>query len=223
MVDVRRLRYFSTLAEVLHFGRAATRLGIAQPALSQQIKALEGEVGLPLFHRSSRGVTLTEAGSAFRPYAVAVVAAADAARAAAVRLRDTRGRTLTLGVPANLPEHLLPDLLLALHDTAPEMQVRTVVHSSAAQVAALRAEELDAGLVRQDPDAEGLAGRLVHRERVGVALPAGHRLARADAVSAAQLSLLELVIAPPAMMPGFHADLVRALTAAGWRGQPGVP
>jgi DNA-binding transcriptional LysR family regulator len=124
---------------------------------------------------------------------------------------------LRLGVPANLPDQLLPDVLLALADAAPGLHVRTVSMSTSEQIAALHAGELDAGLVRQAPEHEGLVGRIVHVEPVGVALPSGHRLAAQQSVHAADLERLELVTAPPAMMPGFAAELMRALGSAGWR------
>src|ERR1700733_12485004 len=95
-MDLRRIRYFVVLAETLHFGRAALRLNIAQPPLSHQIRALEGELGAQLFERNNRRVELTPAGKALLPEARALLAQAE--RAGAVTARAQRGELCELRV-----------------------------------------------------------------------------------------------------------------------------
>ena len=97
-MDVRQLRYFATLAEELHFGRAAERLHIAQPALSQQIKSLESELGLLLLERTSRGVALTDAGKRLRDEARGVIGRFDEAVETMRRVRDGTVGALRVGV-----------------------------------------------------------------------------------------------------------------------------
>src|SRR3954471_8585091 len=113
-IELRLLRYFAVVAEELHVGHAAARLYISQPALSQQIRALEERVGLPLFVRHPRGVELTEAGTAALEEARAVLGGSDRLEAAVEELRRGRTAGLRVGLPPGLPSALLPGLLAAL-------------------------------------------------------------------------------------------------------------
>src|SRR6202034_3960490 len=110
-MELRQLHYFVVLAEELHFGRAAERLHIVQPAVSQQLRRLERELGLTLLDRSTRRVTLTPAGQALLPGARAVLSAAQTLRDTAVELRPSPGTTIRLGTSTGLGERL-PALLV---------------------------------------------------------------------------------------------------------------
>src|SRR3954452_17101271 len=113
-IELRLLRYFAVVAEELHVGHAAARLYISQPALSQQIRALEDQVGLPLFVRQPRGVALTDAGAALLEEAREVLARAERLESTVDELRRGKTAGLRIGLPPGLPQALLPGLLVSL-------------------------------------------------------------------------------------------------------------
>ncbi|MET0764839.1 MAG: LysR substrate-binding domain-containing protein [Blastococcus sp.] len=173
---LEQLRGFVAVADELHFGRAAARLKMTQPPLSRQIQKLERTVGAQLLERDNRRVTLTAAGDVFLVEARRLLALADTAPEVArrvssgshgvVRIGFTAASTYgTLGRLLNEVARGLPDIDLDLH----EMVTRE-------QVAGLLNEEVDLGLARPPFDADTFGSRLLHREALLVAVPAGHRL-----------------------------------------------
>lgn len=208
---LEQLRGFLAVAEELHFGRAATRLKMTQPPLSRQIQKLERAVGAQLLERDNRRVTLTAAGEVFLAEARRLLSLADTAPELArrvssgshgvVRIGFTAASTYgTLGRLLDVVERALPDIGLDLH----EMVTRE-------QVAALLNEEIDLGLARPPFDADMFGSRLLHREALLVAVPAGHRLSQLgrDAV-AADLAAEPVVMHSPTRARYFY-DLVVSL------------
>lgn len=146
-MELRHLRYFVALADVLHFGRAAAALQIAQPSLSHQIRQLEEELRTPLLHRANRRVRLTDAGKAFLEEARQTIAQAD--RAAVIARRASRGElgTLRIGVaPWIDPAQVLASVKI-FHARHPAIQLESQTMSVPVQVASLRDERLDVGFV----------------------------------------------------------------------------
>jgi DNA-binding transcriptional LysR family regulator len=187
-MELRQLRYFVAVAEELHFGRAAGRLGIAQPALSQQIRKLETDLGVELLTRNRRRVALSPAGAAFLPEARETVARA--ARAARVARRTAAGELgrLALGFVGSATDELLPRAMPVLRARYPDLEITLRESTSAEQVAALARGELDLGLLRPpSPLPAGLRTRLLTREPLVAALPVGHRLTRLPRLTAADL------------------------------------
>ncbi|AZM44819.1 LysR family transcriptional regulator [Streptomyces sp. WAC 06738] len=187
-MELRQLRYFVAVAEELHFGRAAGRLGIAQPALSQQIRKLETDLGVELLTRNRRRVALSPAGAAFLPEARETVARA--ARAARVARRTAAGELgrLALGFVGSATDELLPRAMPVLRTRYPDLEITLRESTSAEQVAALARGELDLGLLRPpSPLPAGLRTRLLTREPLVAALPVGHRLTRLPRLTAADL------------------------------------
>jgi DNA-binding transcriptional LysR family regulator len=174
-IELRLLRYFAVVAEERHVGYAAARLFISQPALSQQIRALEEQVGVPLFVRHPRGMELTEAGEVLLQEARQVLASSERLEAAVEELSRGHTEGLRLGLPPGLPPGLLPDLLAALRDREPDARVEVRELTTPEQLAALRDGSLDLGLVREPVDRLSRSTLLV--EPLGVSLPATHRLA----------------------------------------------
>jgi DNA-binding transcriptional LysR family regulator len=175
--ELRLLRYFVALAEELHFGRAAARLYVSQPALSQQIRILEEQVGMPLFVRGSRGVQLTPVGATLLDEARDVLRHAERLEESVEQLRrGTRG-TLRIGVPPGLPAPLLPAVLAPLRRGRSDVRIAVRELPTPEQVAALHDGSLDLGLVREPVDDPALERRCLLVELLGVS-PAGRPPAR---------------------------------------------
>jgi DNA-binding transcriptional LysR family regulator len=180
-VELRHLRYFRAVAEELHFGRAAERLHIAQPPLSQQIRQLERELGVSLFTRSTRRVELTAAGDAYLQRAVAVLDAVDDAGHQARRIAQGIEGHLTIGCVGSATYSVLPRLVRALRDELPHVEIGIRGEMLApAQLDALLAGDIDIGLLRPPVDHPAIRVEVLRRDRLIAALPAEHPLARRD-------------------------------------------
>jgi DNA-binding transcriptional LysR family regulator len=193
MIEVRHLRVFTVLAEELHFGRTARRLGIAQPAVSQTLKALEADVGAELFVRTRREVRLSIAGEAFlvhaRGIATTIDRAADAARAAKT------GTTGRLVIRCALASSLtpLPAAIALLRAKTPGVQIDLAPASTFDQIAALRTGACDIGVMPMQSEMSPLSLRPIHKSRLAVAVPVHHRFARRAYVALRQLVAEDLV------------------------------
>ncbi|WP_063787160.1 LysR family transcriptional regulator, partial [Streptomyces sp. NBRC 110028] len=198
-MEARHMRYALALADHQHFGRAAASLGIAQPPLSQQIAALERELGARLFDRTARGVFPTAAGEAFlararRALAEMSAAASDAGRAA-------RGETggLRLGFIGSALLELLPSLLGRFIRERPEVRLGLHEMSTCRSAAALLGGELDIAIGRGAPrgaGAEDLVSVTVGRDHLVAVVGAGHPLAGQPKVGVEQLKGQHLIVAP---------------------------
>lgn len=210
------MRYFVALAEELHFGRAAKRLHVAQPALSQQIRSLERELGVRLVERTSRGATLTDAGTRFLAEASAVVARFDAAIATMARVRNGELGTLRVGVFPGPVSFLLPEALAELRERLPDVEVATVALPLLLQEQALADGSLDLAFLPWRPRPPLRALTVAH-ERIGLALPADHPLADVAEVEPHELSRLAVVWFARESAPDVYDAVLAKLDAAGGR------
>lgn len=210
-IELRLLRYFAVVAEELHVGNAAARLYISQPALSQQIRALEEQVGLPLFVRHPRGMELTDAGKVLLEEARAVLGGSERLEATVEELRRGRDVSLRLGIPPGLAADLVPGLLVRLREREPDAAIEVRELTTPEQVAALTDGTLDVGLVREPIEGKGLARRTLLVEPLGASLPAGHPLAAGAGVSLRELAGELFVCFPRPWAPSLHDVLVDAL------------
>lgn len=213
-MELRHLRYFVVTAQLEHFGRAAARLAIVQPALSKQIAALEAELGVALFERLPRGVRLTAAGCAFRDEAERLLRAAEAA---AARARDVAGGKigrLRVGfVDTAIYHPILPRIIQAFRAAHPEVQLDLVQEPSAVQGELLRAGTLNVGFVFHRPaELATLRAQPILSERIRLAIPRAHPFARRRRVTLAALRDEPFVWIPRALSPRFH-DAVFAACA----------
>jgi DNA-binding transcriptional LysR family regulator len=187
-VELRHLRYFRAVAEELHFGRAAERLHIAQPPLSQQIRQLERELEVSLFTRSTRRVELTAAGEAYLKRAVAVLDAVDDAGQQARRIAQGVEGHLTIGCVGSATYSVLPRVVRALRDELPHVEISIRGEMLApAQLDALRAGDVDIALLRPPVDDVAIRVEVLRRDRLIAALPAEHPLAQRDLLRVSEL------------------------------------
>jgi DNA-binding transcriptional LysR family regulator len=213
-MELRQLRYFVVVAEERHFGRAAARLRIAAPSLSQQIKVLERDLHVTLLERSPRHVALTPAGEVLLEHAHVLLARAERARTE-VRCADGRHRHLTLRVAPGV-EHILAGPMGRLSGAACELEVTAVTSTDSDAIRAVRDEHIDAAIVwvrcAQDQD---LPGTVLGHIPVHLALPTAHRLAAADAVPVSDLADETVVLIPRDLFPGICDYLIAHLLPAG--------
>ncbi|HEY0644622.1 MAG TPA: LysR substrate-binding domain-containing protein [Nocardioides sp.] len=194
-MELRHLRYFVAVAEQRHFGRAAERLHMAQPPLSQQIRQLEAELGVTLLTRTTRRVDLTPAGAAYLDHARAILAAVDEAGEVAGRIAAGRTGRLMVGCVGSATYSLLPALAKALRSELPDVEFGFRGEMlSPEQAEALHDGSLDLALLRRLPDTSGLTIGDVPRERLLVALPREHRYADRKRLRVADLAGEGLVV-----------------------------
>lgn len=187
-MELRQLRYVEAVAAHRHFTRAAAAIGIAQPALSHQIKRLEDELGVELFHRSRAGVTLTEAGEALLPRIRRALAELDAGREELAAITGLQTGRVRLGAMQALGDLDLPRTIAAFHRAHPGVEVTLSEESTARMHQLVLDGRLDLAIVALEVELpDTLASAPVTREPVLLALPDGHRLARREAVSAGEL------------------------------------
>ena len=215
-MELRHLRYFAAVAEELHFGRAAARLHIVQPALSKQISLLEAELGVRLLRRNRRRVELTEAGRAFLADARRVLAQADLAVAHAAAAARGESGVLVVGFIPPALNSVLPAVLSRYRDRCPG--VRLVLRESTNRTAleGVLAERIHIAFVRVPYGDCGLPGEVVHDEPVAVALPAGHPLAGREVVPLAALRDEDFVMIPRLQEPELHEYYLARCADAGF-------
>ncbi|MDE3129746.1 MAG: LysR family transcriptional regulator [Acidobacteriota bacterium] len=197
-MELRQLRYFVTVAEELHFSRAAARLHLAQSALSAQIRRLEAEVGGPLLLRSTRQVELTPAGEALLSDGRAILAAADAALARVRALARGESSSFSIGSLGPVPGALFSPLLATFSGRHPQLRIDVRAVEFSEMITALRDDRVDVAFLYaplHEDDLEVLP--LLSEPRVAV-LPSNHRLAHSEWVIPADLADETFVAQPDA-------------------------
>jgi len=216
-IELRHLRYFLAVSEELHFGRAAQRLHIAQPPLSQAIRKLEHELGVSLLRRTSRVVTKTEAGRVFAHEARNVVAAFDRALAEARKAGGVSTK-LRIGCALNLAIEQLLRFLTALHEIEPALEAHVSHLVASEQVQRLRRGDLDLGVFFYAEDYDDLELKpLFAGERMAVYLPRDHILAAKETLEPADLFDETLITFPREPNAPLHDRLLTSFGEAGYR------
>jgi DNA-binding transcriptional LysR family regulator len=217
-MELRQLRYFVAVAEELHFRRAAERLHMSQPPLSQAIRALEAEVGAELLVRNRRRVDLTPAGAAFLEEARAVLAAADAAADLARRTARGEAGRLSVGFVGSAMYGRLPEVLRVFRAGHPGVDLRLRELTTPDQLEALRRGRIDVGVLRLAHEVEDIEVQTLMRERVMVALPSTHPLASSEKLHLSALVDEPLVLLSRREAPGLRDSIALAVAEAGGAG-----
>jgi len=218
-MELRHLRYFIAVAEELHFGRAAQVLGISQPPLSQQIQALEQEVGARLFERTNRRGELSEAGRLFLQEARLVLAQVDKAADVARRAQLGELGELKIGFTSSAPfNSSIPQAIFAFRQAFPAVHLNLQEMSSTEVAESLVDESIQVGLMRPLPLPDSLSVVELMREPLVAVLNAGHPLVEGSerGLHLAQLAQEPFVFFPRTYGSGLYAQLLNLARDAGF-------
>lgn len=217
-MELRHLRYFVAAAEELHFRRAAERLGIAQPALSQQIQQLEQEIEALLFHRLTRGVELADAGKAFLDDARAILEHVEQAKAKAQRVARGDQGMIQIGFTGSASFNpIVPGVIQDYRARYPGIAVSLVESGTSQLVDSLRAGRVDAAFIRSpSPEVDGLLVVSIIEEEMLIALPSRHDLAASASLPLEALSREPFILFPRANSPELYDNIILACRRAGF-------
>lgn len=218
-MELRQLEQFAAVAEELHFGRAAERLGMTQPPLSQAIQRLESELGVRLFERTHRSVELTPVGAALLPHVLDVLGAARKLPLLAEELfRGLRG-SLRLAFVSTADYGVLPELLGRFSRNYPEVEISLLEATGDRQIEALIAEELDAGIIigrERISLPESFEYLPLHDEALMLAVPESLEPGVGlDELGLEEVAHLPLLVFPRRVAPGLHDAITGCLTTRG--------
>jgi DNA-binding transcriptional LysR family regulator len=214
-MELRHLRYFVAVAEELHFRRAAERLHVAQPAVSEQVRKLEEELGVRLFDRTQRSVSMTDAGAALLEEARRVLHQAEIAVTAARNARDQATTRLRVGhLPDCMPASVGRAMQL-LGTSAPLVQVSLETGGTVRLIEEVRAQRLDAAVVGLPAPTSGLRATPAGPEIVVAAVPVTHPQAVNAIVSIERLAPERLIVLPADTNPSFHNAVISICRDAG--------
>lgn len=216
-LELRHLRYYVAVAEELHFGRAAGRLHMAQPPLSQQIKQLEQTLGTTLLERSTRKVELTAAGEAFLDRARGVLSQIDSAVEETRTIAAGLGGHVSIGFTGSASYDVIPALTRILREEAPELRLDLKGELlTPDQVDGLLEHSLDIGFLRPPVRRAGLSVRIVRSEPLVAVLPESHRLAARDDVRLADLREETFITYPAQHKSVVYEAVIDACESAGY-------
>jgi DNA-binding transcriptional LysR family regulator len=219
-MELRHLQYFVAVAEELHFGRAAQRLNMAQPPLSQQIRHLEEELGVQLFQRTRRHVELTDAGQAFLQEARLTLAQAEhAVKIARQAGRGEIGR-LTIGFVGSATYEALPNIIRNFQVRYPNVQLILRELTTTQQVRALHDKRIHIGLLRPPiNDDDTLVLEPLIKEPIILALPENHPLSRQSSLTVEALAHEHFILFPRHLGPGLYDQIIGLCQQAGFSPQ----
>lgn len=218
-MELRHLHYFLAVAEELNFSRAADRLHMAQPPLSQQIRQLESELGFSLFHRTKRRVQLTEAGQIFLVEVQQVLRQLE--QAVEIGRQASRGDVgqLAIGFVSSTAYNILPPILQTFRRQVPGVVLELQELTTREQLQALAEGKLDIGFVRPPVEEPGFESATIFQEPLIVALPEAHSLRTASTLSVRSLANELFIMFPRAIAPGLYDPIISLCRQAGFSPQ----
>ncbi|MFM7423709.1 MAG: LysR substrate-binding domain-containing protein, partial [Elainella sp.] len=215
-MELRHLRYFIAVAEELHFGRAAERLHMAQPPLSQQIKQLEDLLGFRLFERTKRSVQLTEAGQVFLSETYRLFRQLDQAIETGRQVSRGEKGQLVVGFVSSAAYNVLPDILRRFRSLVPDVRLELHELPTNEQVEWLLEGKIDVGFLRPPIEAVPLNLITIVREPMVVALPEQHPLGQASEISLTSLANDAFVLFPRPLSPQTYDQIISLCQQAGF-------
>ncbi|CAA9426331.1 MAG: Transcriptional regulator, LysR family [uncultured Rubrobacteraceae bacterium] len=215
-METELLKSFVTVAEELHFGRAAEKRHIAQPALSRHVQRLEGELGAALFDRDRRNVALTEAGRIYLDEARAILERVEYGRRRVERARRGEVGEISFGYEAATLYNVFPDIVRLYREKYPDVSLFLHEMVTEDQISALAEDRLDVGLIHPEFTPKDLEGEIVFREPVVVALPDTHPLAGEARVEVADLAADPFILFPRRFGPEKYDRMIGLCAAAGF-------
>jgi DNA-binding transcriptional LysR family regulator len=222
-MELRHLRYFIAVAEELNFTRAARKVGIGQPPLSNQIRDLENEIGAPLFRRLSNGAELTEAGGAFLPEARAILLQAEQAKQSAIRAARGQSGRLRVGFTSSAVFNpVVPAIVNAFREKYAAVEFNLEEAPTTQLLERLDGEELDAVFIRSGSgDVPQVRCQLLAEDPMVIVLPVKHPLSGAQTLRLDALARESFVLFPREAGAGFFDDIMAACRRAGFEPQLG--
>lgn len=208
-MELRQLRYFLVVADELHFGRAADRLHITQPPLTVAIRRLERELGVQLFDRTTRRVSLTAAGESFKRRVQDALAELDDAAGDVASVSAGMSGRIRVGFVSSASYTAIPEALRTFREQRPRVELVLRPLTSGEQVEQLLDGDLDVGLLRDPGRVPGLAMQLVSTEDLVAVLPEAHPLASHTEIRPDDLSGEPMILFPYRLMPGFVARVLQ--------------
>lgn len=216
MIELRHLRYFIAVAEELHFGRAANRLHMAQPPLSQQIRQLETQLGFQLFYRTKRSVQLTEAGEVFLQESRKLLRQLDqAVRTGRQVSRGEKGQ-LAIGFVSSAAYNVLPRILRSVRADLPEVKLELHELTTDQQLQWLSDSRVDVGFIRPPIDDASLQTMVILEEPLVVALPENHSLIHQSQISLLSISSAPFILFPRPLAPGLYDQIISLCQQSGF-------
>jgi DNA-binding transcriptional LysR family regulator len=220
-MELRYLKYFVTVAERQSFTRAAEELRVAQPAISQQIKSLEAELGVSLLHRNKRSVRLTAAGNAFLSEAKEILAHADLSKQVARRAARGETGSLAIGCFSSSVTGFLPELIKAYRKKFPAVRVHLFELTPEQQLQAFARGKIDVGFTRPlaAADEKNFVQERIYRDRLMLAVPEAHPLAKAGRVRLEKFAREDFVMFKRSEAPKLVDEMTQICAKAGFTPQ----
>jgi DNA-binding transcriptional LysR family regulator len=215
-MDIKQLRYFVAVAEELHFGRAAARLFISQPALSFDIKKLEKQLGTQLLLRNNKSVRLTSAGETLVTEARNLLVQLAQAKQLTIRSAQGLAGRLRVGFVSSMLHRGLPSAAKSFQQTHPDTDVVLVEMNSAEQAQALQRGQIDIGFVHWGKVAAGISSELLMKDPFVCCLPSGHEFAQLKVLDLNDLEAEGFILFPRAVSPHYHDLIVARCVSAGF-------